>query len=206
MNEFDEYINRRLTTIGKTRGCRFNASRRLNNQYQFSITSISILSVFGIAIPIIQNNIDTSKCSNINTSYTLVSILLSIFILVLSLLEGSKNYQVKAERLHINAVEISFVYHQLEKLRDIQLKNNPKKEVIEQRLKDINKKYEELIRICPENHEPDDYLLFQAQYNRNSSINKLISTYLKIKYYWLYFVLVLTILIVTIHLYSACPI
>lgn len=201
MNEFDEYINRRLTTIGKTRGCRFNASRRLNNQYQFSITSISILSVFGIAIPIIQNNIDTTKCSNINTLYTLVSILLSIFILVLSLLEGSKNYQVKAERLHINAVEISSVYHQLEQLRDI-----PTKEEIEQKLKDINKKYDKLIRICPENHEPDDYLLFQAQYNENCKISRLRSTYLKIKYYWLYFVLVLTISMVTIYLYSACPI
>jgi len=103
-NYVDIYIEKLKKKISTTRECRFNAARRLSNKNQLSIASISFVSVYSIAIAIIQNIFDFSQCKNLNNVFTIVSILLSIFILVVSLLEGANNYQLKADRLHSNAL------------------------------------------------------------------------------------------------------
>ena len=212
-SNYSEYIHKVTENIRTTIGSRFNASRRLNNKYKFSAISISILSIFGIGTPIIQNFIDSNKCLKINELYTLVSILLSIFILVLSLLEGSQNYQVKAEKLHSNAVDISTVSKEIYFLTNYELKiatsETDKKKIITE-IKQQYKEYDDLIKRCPENHDPDDYLLFKAQnykeFKKEWLWSKRILIWLRIKYYWLYFVLTTTIAIIIIKLYLSCPV
>lgn len=202
-DDIDAYAKSLDDRIWISRGSRFNAARRLNNKYQFSITSISILSIYGISIPIIQGIVDYSECPQINEIYTAVSIILSIFILVLSLLEGSKNYQVRADRLYNNAVNMSSLYREFEYLKQCESSDPefPKK------LYEISNKYEELIRECPDNHEFEDYELFRVQHRKNFNMSWIVGIYVRLKLiitdYWLY-IFVLGIPPLVIILYSSC--
>lgn len=227
-SDYSEYAEKIRKKLWKTKGSRFNASRRLNNKYNFSVFSISILSFFGICIPIIQKFIDSNQCSNVNELYTLTSILFSIFILILSLLEGSKNYQIKADRLYNNAVDISSILNKINFLIDYELKRHSSKDEknkIIAKIKQHEKEYDSLIKQCSENHDPDDYSLFKAENHDNfidktdkkctwSKIipfrqffsSKIVLIWLRIKYYWLYFALTAIIAIIIFNLYFSCPI
>ncbi len=222
-SNYSEYADKVKNRLWKTKQSRFNASRRLNNKYRYSVASISILSIFGIGVPIIQNYIDSNQCSDINKLYTLVSILLSIFILVLSLLEGSQNYQVKADKLYSNAVNISSILKEINFLIEYELEKLPedKKGKIIAKIRQYEKEYDNLIKQCSENHDPDDYLLFQAEnydnlvdesnqniYRPNKKFfwSKRILIWLRIKYYWLYFISITIASMIIIYLYISCPI
>ncbi|UBF23983.1 SLATT domain-containing protein [Kovacikia minuta CCNUW1] len=161
LSNTDSYAKSLETRIWKTKGSRFNAARRLNRKYQFGITSIAILSVYGIAIPIIQSIPNIAKCQNVNSLYTAISTILSVFTLALSLLEGSKNHQLRAEKLHNNAVQISSLGRKLEYLITCESQSKD----FGEKLRDLSGEYEKVVQECPENHEPEDYLLFQLQHN-----------------------------------------
>lgn len=212
MSYLDEYAEEIKEKFWKTKCSRFNAARRLETQYLLSVTSISIISVLCIAISIIQNTLDLSSCPNINTSYTLLSILFSIFILVLSLLEGSKNYQVKADRLHNNAIDISIVYEKIIYLQKCRMhkNNNANFKQIEQQINKITQEYNSIIKSCSENHTVDDYSLMKAQYYKDFNYNicqsLLMRIWLGIKYYWIYLSLSFFVLFTLYKLYFACPI
>lgn len=200
LKAYAESLNSRFW---KTKGSRFNAARRLNNKYLFSLSSISILSVYGIAIPIFQSAVNSSQCPKINNVYNAISLILSVFTLVVSLLEGAKNYQLRAEKLHKNAVDISKLQRELEYLLVNQLGDAE----LLKKLGDISTRYEELIKDCSENHEPEDYTLFMAQNRKDFKISWLIGLYIRIKLffidYWLY-IFVLGIPPALFLLYSSC--
>ncbi len=233
MNSLDksieEYLHKINDRVWKTKDSRWNAVRRLKNQSQMSVFSISLLSIFGIAVPIMQIFIDSSECHsrNIDNRYTLTSILLSIFILVISILEGAKNHQVKAEILKNNAMGISSLSKEIDFLVNCKFKQanseKEKQEIIIQ-VEQFYRDYDKLLKLCSENHKTEDYLLFQAQnykyYFENNKSEKYknhikntlkfiyyqwILIWLRIKYYWLYFMLFITITPIIISLYLSCP-
>ncbi|MDJ0599513.1 MAG: SLATT domain-containing protein [Crocosphaera sp.] len=161
LNQYTDKLNRKVWI---TKGSRFEASRKLSLQSQLSITSISFLSIYAIGISIIQNIIDlTGQCRSLNNLYTITAILLSVFILVLSLLEGLKNYQLRAERLYNNAKDLSKLYGKIDYLLSFELEH---KNLNEQQkfIEPINNEYNELIDRCQENHDSDDYWLFKAKH------------------------------------------
>jgi hypothetical protein len=200
LKAYAELVNAR---IWKTKGSRFNAARRLNNKYQFSLSSISILSIYGIAIPLLQGIVKNPQCKELNDIYNVISLILSVFTLVISLLEGAKNYQLRAEKLHKNAVELSELQRKLEYVMVSQLGDAD----FRQKVGDISVKYEELIKECPENHEPEDYDLFRAQNTKDFKMSWQTGLYIRIKLiiidYWLY-VFVLGIPPILFLLYSSC--
>ncbi|MCL6754614.1 SLATT domain-containing protein [Nostoc sp. CCCryo 231-06] len=202
-SDLKAYTESLSSRIWITKGSRFNAARRLNNKYQFSLNSISILSVYGIAIPIIQGIVRNPQCQKINEIYNAISLILSVFTLAISLLEGAKNYQIKAEKLHKNAVEISSLQRELEYLM---ISKSGEADFL-QKLGDISVKYEHLIERCPENHEPEDYDFFMAQNRKDFKISRLAGFYIRIKLiikdYWLY-IFVLGIPPTFFLLYSSC--
>lgn len=154
------YIQSLRRRMWITQGSRFNASRRLNSKYQYSIYSISILSIYGISIPILQSMTILNKCSQINNIYSVISIILSISILILSLLDSSQNYQVKAERLLNNATSIKRLIHEL----DYELANKDLKTLDDiPQVRNIDDRYCLCLEKCVENHEIDDYYLFMIQ-------------------------------------------
>ncbi len=157
-----EYGKNLHKSIWITKSSRFQASRRLNTQSQLSITSISLLSIYAIAISIIQNIVDsTRQCNNLNNLYTITAILLSVFILVLSLLEGLKNYQLRAERLDNNAQELSKLNRKIDYFLSSNL-DNTNNDKSNNFIKNIQNSYDDLVDRCQENHDTDDYWLFKA--------------------------------------------
>jgi low affinity Fe/Cu permease len=185
-----------------TKGSRFNAARRLNNKSQFSTTSISILSVYGIAIPIIQSLPNISKCSQVNSLYTAISTILSVFTLVLSLLDSAKNYPVKADRIYNSAVKIGVLEKKLEYLICCEADDEFRAKV-----QFISTEYNEILAECGENHDPEDFALFKAQHSKDFNIKTISKNLIKLKVfvkdYWIY-VFVLGLPPIIALLYTSC--
>ncbi len=185
-----------------TKGSRFNAARRLNNKSQFSTTSISILSVYGIAIPIIQSLPNISKCSQINSLYTAISTILSVFTLVLSLLDSAKNYPVKADRIYSSAVKIGVLEKKLEYLICCEADDE-----LRAKVQSLSTEYNEILAECGENHDPEDFSLFKAQHSEHFKIGTISKNLIKLKVfvkdYWIY-VFVLGLPPIIVILYTSC--
>jgi len=130
------------TDVWKTAGARFNAYRRLRKKQNASIFCISFLSLFNIAIAMFEI---IPKEYNNNAS-----ILFSVFIIMVSLLEFSKGYGTKAERMHVNAMQLTDF--------------NKSLELETQLTQDLLDKYQHIKNSCAENHESYDVELFQLQH------------------------------------------
>jgi SMODS and SLOG-associating 2TM effector domain family 5 len=202
MNE--SYIEDLKNKIWTTRGCRFNASRRLNNKYYISTYGISLFSLLGISISLFQILFNISECFFINKVITLISITLSIFVLIYSLLEGSKNYQIRSDRLNANALILSDI------LEELNYCIATSSSVIdEQRIHDLKEKYLKAIHECPENHGIEDYNYFKAQEFKHFKINylasKIFALWIIFTDYWLYLISFAFIFLAPLIIYFNYP-
>lgn len=156
----------------ETKGSRFNAYRRLKKQGTLSITTISILSVYAIVISLFQFFFK-ARPHTIDNFDTFFSILLSICILVVSLLEASREYSTKSVKVYDCSNDIGSLLH---KLKQVELAGD-----INSELSNIADHYNAILKSCPENHDQIDYDLFKAQNYRHYRINPIISIYIKAK-------------------------
>lgn len=137
------------TKFWKTKSARFNASRRLRAKQAWSIFTLSILSFYNLIMSF-PSLLGVSQQAQTDT-LSPVAILTSIFVLIISLLEVSKAYEVRAERLDKSAMEINQIHSRLRMAHSVGDDLGP-----------IIEAYHELIKTCPENHEPQDYKLVEA--------------------------------------------
>ena len=181
-----------------TKGARYNGSRRCKRKHEVSTASTAILTLYIIGFSIAQYvpsfNIQKHICGYITYS----TIVASIGILILSLLEGSKNYQVKSERLYNCANEINNLYSTL---RSLHYDNS----LNETKVMEIRNGYTELLLRYPDNHDPIDFELFKAQYKQEFDISYSSSTWIKMKsmiqMYWLYTALLIAPVLVFIFFF-----
>ena len=167
-----------------TKHSRYIASDRLRKKHLLSVYTISILSVYVIVLSLLVRYGFVPRNSNF---YELISVISAIFILVLSLAESSKNYNVASERLFSSGNEIRDLLDELKKY-----KNDSEYDV--SAIEKLSKKYSHVLKECGENHETVDYHLFKAQ--RVSDFNDM-NMYYSLIYrgkfylniYWFYFVL-----------------
>lgn len=175
----------------ETKGSRFNTFRRLKKQGTLSITTISILSVYAIVISLFQFFFKT-RPHNIDNFDTFFSILLSICILVVSLLEASREYGIKAAKVYDCSNDIGLLQHKLKQVECTDDINNE--------LSNISDHYNAILKSCPENHDAIDYELFKAQNYKHYKINLLYSVYIKTKAsflpYSFYYLLILAPLLI----------
>lgn len=169
-----------------TKHSRFNACERLRKKNALSIYTISILSVYVIAITLLSKYGFLVKNS---ATYDFISILLALFILVLSLTEASKNYLVSAERLFNNGNDIKGM---LGRLKKYSRKTDADFEGLDQ----LSKEYSAILKSCPENHDNIDFELFKARkYQDFKDMNLFLSIWYKSKYYidifWFYSLLII---------------
>lgn len=109
-----EFLEELKHKLWSTKGSRFRASERLKIKNKYSFLSISILSAYLIIFSLLSvYNLFNDKVVSVNLiSYTITS--LSIFLLVFSLFENSKNYLVRAIQFHECSLEISRLYNELQ--------------------------------------------------------------------------------------------
>jgi hypothetical protein len=181
------------TKIWRTSGARFNAARRLRRRERFSCFSIACFSALGIALVIVQRVYGVPAGTNLDNHYTFLALAISLFVLIISLIEGAGGYPLKAERLHYNAVELDALQERLGQT----LSQTEDAERLKSEITEISRAYEEKIKQCPENHEPIDDELFRAQHRlsqefERDSISWKRATFIRLIYlfqsFWLYLI------------------
>lgn len=188
MCEKNEFAKELETRIWKTKGSRFNKSRRYKNKNRLSSMSISILTLYVLSITIAESTNCFAPLFVSHETVTFLTIILAIAILILSLHESSRGYELKGERLYNCANELTMLYN---RLRQITLTNTCNSE----NLAKINDQYESIISKYNENQDPCDYSLFKAEHYKEFELRKFESLLIKGKYYifqyWLYFSLLI---------------
>lgn len=172
-------------TMWITKHCRYIASDRLRKKHFLSIYTISILSIYVIILSLLGKYGFSSRDANL---YELLSITSAISILVLSLAEGGKNYNVSSERLFSSGNQIRDLLDELKKYK-VDSENSISA------IENLSKQYSHILKECGENHETTDYHFFKAQRAAEfKGMNLFYSLCFRVKYhlniYWFYCALI----------------
>jgi hypothetical protein len=159
MDEYKRQTDALKTKMWTTAGARYSAARRLRYRDWLSTFSIALLSVITIAVGLLDPAVKTSPQSH-GFTVAVATAIISVFILVISLIEAGRQSAVKAEKLHDSAVRISEVRTSLEA--------ESARAIAENRedwdgLASRRGAYESCIRECPHNHDTIDYDHFQVK-------------------------------------------
>jgi hypothetical protein len=188
MDNTNKFADELDTRMWKTKGSRYNKYRRYKRKHQLSLSAISILTLYVFIISLAYYYPVIKLSESQKELIPFLSIILSISILILSLLEASKNYQLKSERLYNCANEITNLYIELRQHICSDSQNQ------DEILSEIAKRYKTILEKYPENHDPIDYEKFQAEHSRHFNIGwiKKNSIFLKalILSYWLHLILI----------------
>ena len=139
---------------------RFGAHQRLELKHAVSVFSISMLSFYVFAIGLYPVVFAGTVSPRGNSALVFAAIVSSVFIIILSLLESGKNYQLRAYQMHACAKAINNLFRHLELEPDAD----------KARLADYQGAYERIIDACQYNHTEIDFLLAEmAEHRRENS-------------------------------------
>jgi len=172
--------------IWKTRGARFIAHSNYLAQNKCSNFTVAILSVYIIVLSCYFIS-PTLKAQFNSEELNLVILAASLLTLVFSQIESSKDYKLKADKLHRNGIELTAVYDEMLFVRSSTESLDDKLVKTEQ----ILKKYNQIIQKCDENHNTYDYEMFILKERKE----------LKIKKFWLEVLLLNIFYYVRIRIY-----
>ena len=141
------------TTIWTTRGARFESYHRLRAMHKWSTASISIASVYVVALSVAQLALPMDEMDGVWLSLIIVGA--AVAILALSLFENGMAYEVRADRFHRGAIALQPLMDQARRL-----KAGPDGD--EGDLLRIEKEYNGVLREFGENHETIDWEQFKA--------------------------------------------
>lgn len=149
-----------------TRDVRFQANLRLSGRQRGSSYIVSLLSLYVIGLSLIPNIVELKPFQ----SQILLgcSIVLSVFVIFTSLIDGAQNFFHQGELLHQCARKIAVVHHAL---KTIDASQDPAAAKIQ--LEALQKDYQSALDECPINHENVDFYkeiaskphLFPQQYS-----------------------------------------
>lgn len=149
-----------------TRGARFEASERLKKQASLSVRALSFFSAYLIIMSIMQFMIDLDSVSIPNSTFTFITVTLSIIILILGQVMDKADLQRRSDRFHECALKIGKLYNQLR----IEKSKNEDGSVPISIAEEINKKYQKILSKY-ENHSPLDYNYFRSKKPKYSGHN-----------------------------------
>lgn len=157
----EEQVAEFCTKMWRTSGARFNAQRRMKYRNTMSVFSISVLSIYLIAITVFQKIYKISDiCPDLDNHLTFISVVGAVFIIVISLIEWASDFSLKSDQLFHNA-------NAIKDLR-LQLEHGLSDEVNSQELTNTLAKarlvYENLTDGKNPNHEPIDDLYFRSHH------------------------------------------
>jgi hypothetical protein len=142
-----------LSAMHTVKAARFNAAERLERKHTLSLFAMSMVSLYFVGLSVWQAIYATGLSAAANRLITLVSIMSSIFTLVLALIEAMNDYRMKAHHMHACALGVNDLCHELKLMRA------PDAAVIQ----DFRRRYTEVVRSCPFNHARVDYLMARAE-------------------------------------------
>jgi uncharacterized protein YhaN len=153
---FDKQLNYSLWSTARTR---FTASKRLQRKHELSGRTIAFISAYLILLSLIQL---FSKEDGLNQLITYSSISLAIVILVVSQIESSSNYALRAHKHHECGLQLNSLYKKLRRLKG-KYETKEKDDEYRNEITNLDESYESILARF-ENHENIDYEMFKAQY------------------------------------------
>jgi hypothetical protein len=142
-----------LATMRTVKAARFNAAERLERKNTLSLFAMSMVSLYFVGLSVWQVIYAPLIGDAGNRLITLVSIMSSVFTLVLALIEAMNDYRMKAHHMHACALAVNDLYHELKLMR---LPDAA-------RVQEFRRRYNEVVRNCPFNHARVDYLMARAE-------------------------------------------
>lgn len=172
-----DYYNHLAKIMLKTRGTRFTAAQLLVNRDRFSVATLAILSIFLISISVTFVAVPDIISRGGGIYFSVLSIISSVWILVITLFDYALGRSLLAYRLHQNAIRITKLVRELE--RELE-KDSPDMELI----RTIAKRYEEENAETEVNHSSSDYKIYI--YSRQTASNCFMRTVLSIRNFSFY--------------------
>jgi len=115
-----EAANRRadklLHKMWRTKSCQFNARVRLERRHWLSVLATSVLSCYLAAGSIYQLAYGDSVLPANARLLTVTNLVVSIFLIMITLYEAARNYLGAAEKMHASALDIAGLYNKLQSL------------------------------------------------------------------------------------------
>jgi hypothetical protein len=142
-----------LAAMRTVKAARFNAAERLERKHALSLFAMSMVSLYFVGLSVWQAVYAPMLDEPANRLITLVSIMSSIFSLVLALIESMNDYRMKAHHMHACALAVNDLYHELKLMR-------PSDTAV---LQEFRQRYNAAVRRCPYNHTRVDYLMAKAE-------------------------------------------
>jgi len=148
------YTQELLRKLWTTKGVRFESSRRLEKMHALSGVTTAILSVYVIAVTVLQL-VTRQETTAMRYLFPLVTIVAPVFILVLEAYEGGKQYRVRADRMHMSAHRVQALH------ADLQLAAASGAVPLPE-LSRVNHEYQEILRDFTAQHDNVDYFYFRS--------------------------------------------
>lgn len=142
-----------LAAMRTVKAARFNAAERLERKNAVSLFALSMVSLYFVGLSVWQAIYAPVLNDPANRLITLVSIMSSVFTLVLALIESMNDYKMKAHHMHACALAVNDLYHEFKLMRA------PDAGLIQE----FRRRYNEAVRSCPYNHARIDYLMARAE-------------------------------------------
>ncbi|KQM51517.1 hypothetical protein ASE69_20730 [Sphingomonas sp. Leaf208] len=105
-----------LRKMWQTKSARFNAHHRLERRHRISIGATSLLSCYLVAISLYQIVFESSISPIGIKLLSVTNIVVSVFLIMITLIESARNYGTEAERMRENALAISRLYNEFQAL------------------------------------------------------------------------------------------
>ena len=96
-----------LAAMRTVKAARFNAAERLERKHVLSLFAMSMVSLYFVGLSVWQAVYAPTLDEAANRLITLVSIMSSIFTLVLALIESMNDYRMKAHHMHACALAVN---------------------------------------------------------------------------------------------------
>jgi TRAP-type uncharacterized transport system fused permease subunit len=116
---------------------------------------MSMVSLYFVGLSVWQAIYASTLDDATNRLVTLVSIMSSVFTLVLALIEAMNDYRMKAHHMHACALAVNDLYHELKLMRGADAGV----------VQEFRRRYNDAVRSSPFNHARIDYLMARAERN-----------------------------------------
>ena len=135
-------------TMRLVKAARFNAAERLERKQAASLFTQSMVALYFVGLSVWQAVYAGQIDDPTQRLFTFLSIVSSVFTLMLGLLEALNDYQMKAHHLHNCALAVSELAQELKIMRP----SNPLA------VQEFRRRYHEALKACPVNHNRIDYI------------------------------------------------
>ncbi|MEO7934141.1 MAG: SLATT domain-containing protein [Chthoniobacterales bacterium] len=153
---YDRELNYKLWSTYKSR---FNAASRLRKKHELSTRAVSLLSAYVMIFSLITTMLPQFSLGSTSQVILFISSALSIIILVVSQLEASQNYSVRAYTFHQSGLQIAELYKELRALKTRY--GNEKGSDFLTSVENLSKRYDDILQRS-DNHDDVDFACFRA--------------------------------------------